>query len=146
VKTTVLAQRSTAHHSSDTRWKIVLARLMLGYEVDITTEGRIWPKAFGNAMPEYILEYPRKTRTRVRHDAREQTLADESRPWIARYVPNEGRRQLMQAYIACTFHGWRKETFAERVGEEKSEMMRDVEAGCRQIVEGLDSDGKAVLL
>lgn len=143
---TATLSRSTAFHPRDTRWKVVEKRLLLGYEVDIHSQGRIWPKAFGNAMPEYLLEYPRKARARVRHDAREQTLADQSRSWLAAYVPDVWMRQMVQSYIAATYHGWRKHEVAEREHIEKSDLEKDVEAACRMIVAGLDRDGKAVLL
>ena len=140
------SQRSKAYLTSDERWKTVFSRLMFGYEVDIAAQGRIWPKEFGNAMPDYLLEHPRKARARIRYDAREQALADESRPWIARYIPDPQRRVLLQSFIACTFHGWKRESIASRLGEETHEIARDVEFGCRQIVEGLDLEGKRVLL
>lgn len=138
---TAVQTTSGAWNKADTRWKIVLERLLHGYEVDIKAGGRIWPAGYKTTMPQYLLDHPRRPRNSRNMTARDLSLADESRPWAGLYVRNEDLRLTLQVCVYALYHGLKRKQLAERQGTKPEHLDWQVEIACRQIVDGLDADG-----
>lgn len=141
-----LRPATTAWRSDDTRWKLVRGRLVECARVDIATSGRIGPKMFGNAMPEYALEYPRQARVRARTQVtmRDATLADQCRFWPAKFVTDESDRTWLQLYVTSKVTHLSFAGVCEHEEVSRHLALDVVERACRTIVAGLDLEQKVI--
>lgn len=126
----------------DNRWRQVRGRLIEAARVDVALPGRLGPKSFGSAMPEYVLDYPRGGRTKSASlvSIRDVSLADEARSWPASYVTDESDRLWLQLYVSSRAFGWSFSGACEHEEVSRHQALDVVERACRVIVAGLDRD------
>lgn len=142
-----------APDASEWTKEIVLDRLADGIKIVHRTAGRVGPKAFGNAMPTFLVHldeelgkvWHESEPVRLPPSARQITLAEEACEWPTRFVEDLRVREAIQIWMMAKAIGrpWQKLAVARGWSKETAKRYKD--RAVFHIVVGLQACGAPVI-
>lgn len=139
--------------------EVVEMRLKEAIRVTQRTAGRVGPKIFGSAWPEYQYDWAdrlaqqgrtdeekaedarERNRARINYTAAQVSAADEALAWVERYVENEHQRKALCLWMYAKAVGRPWQAMAKRRGMNVETAKRRKSRAIHSIIVGLVRDG-----